>query len=270
MARKNNIFSSLKNTLKKVTDKFPVFPKQRKQPEPEDKKIRSKSGKKPVDIIKGVTQKLFNPKKEKPKKPRKTKKPTQPKQPKIADGVIKPHLEEHDGFIIDIDTGEIIEKLVTQETDEIIEDITEEIIEEPEVQKPKKHDRELFKEKQAEKERQKEKSRKHLEYASFSNVVINNFKGYIQGFPPNISDRIQKWLDSVISYAGVDKVAIMLEDNAEDLQQYLIQYDSETAVTEYCSALLTYLPMNDEERAEITEAFDSEDGSGWIAGEWDE
>jgi hypothetical protein len=147
--------------------------------------------------------------------------------------------KEQDGYIYDTRTGEIIKAPAPHPTTQ------------PTPQPPQQNN----------------------DYIPVTDTVISNFRWYIKGFPSRISDKVLNWLDNLISTAGVNRVAQMLEDNSSKLSDYLTRtgYDSEGAVVEYCTDMLNYLPeMTDNDRADLMEDFESEDGTGWSDGEWDE
>ena len=257
MARKNNIFSSLKKIFKQATEKFPTYPKAGKPQAQEETKVRSKKPKKITDTIRTGFKKVFK-KKEPTEKKTKSKKR---KTPKIPDTPIEPNIEQIGGIKVDIDTGEILEKVIT--------DAVLPPKEEPEqpIETPDKPIRERDRIRQ----KIKEKLGKETEYSSFEQTVINNFKNYIDDFPDSISNYINNWIDSLIAQRGIFDVAQMLEDNSEDLQHYLMIYPSDQAVIEYCSALIQYLPaMSEQEMAELQEYFEQEDDFEFYSGEWDE
>jgi hypothetical protein len=119
------------------------------------------------------------------------------------------------GYTVDTSTGEIISKS------------------EP------KHDREKFNQKH---KLDAYKQEPQQNFPKFNDLVISNFQGYIKGFPKNISEKIDNWLDRLIKTAGPDRVAEMLESSSARLGDYLSRagYDSDGAVLEYCTDMLNY------------------------------
>lgn len=79
---------------------------------------------------------------------------------------------------------------------------------------------------------------------SFSSNVIQRFKSYILGFPPAISEMVMPLINTIINEQGEDDVAIALENMPEQFHEYLHRhaYDSGTAVSEFASSLIEYLP----------------------------
>lgn len=79
---------------------------------------------------------------------------------------------------------------------------------------------------------------------SFSLNVIQRFKSYILGFPPAISEMVMPLINAIINEQGEDDVAIALEKMPAQFHEYLHRhaYESGTAVSEFASSLIEYLP----------------------------
>ena len=79
---------------------------------------------------------------------------------------------------------------------------------------------------------------------SFSLNVIQRFKTYILGFPPAISEMLMPLINTLIKEQGEDEVATALENMPQQFHEYLQRhaYDSGTAISEFASSLIEYLP----------------------------
>lgn len=82
-----------------------------------------------------------------------------------------------------------------------------------------------------------------LEYG-FSHVVVSNFKAEVRRFPKEISNKIISLVNTILKQQGEEDLAYALQNMPETFYDYLIRYayDSDTAVQEFSTALIEYLP----------------------------
>lgn len=92
-----------------------------------------------------------------------------------------------------------------------------------------------------------------------SQVIINNFKSQILHFPKEISDKVIAFTNTLINEQGIDAVAYSLEHMPLQFHEILNKtgYDSNSAMQEFASSLVEYLPdASDAYREELIEAFE--------------
>lgn len=105
------------------------------------------------------------------------------------------------------------------------------------------------------------------EIPMYSDIVISNFRYYLDSFGPRVQNYLNTWLDRLIQTYGSDAVARMLNDSPgtfrliEFFSRY--RYGSQTAIEEYCQALLTFLPeITQNELDNIMDEFNESEGYG--------
>lgn len=81
-------------------------------------------------------------------------------------------------------------------------------------------------------------------FPSFSSIVIQEIKSYILGFPPSISEMLMPLINTLIEEVGENEVATALENMPQQFHEYLYRhpYDSNSAISEFASSLIEYLP----------------------------
>lgn len=92
-----------------------------------------------------------------------------------------------------------------------------------------------------------------------SQVIINNFKSQILHFPKEISDKVIAFINTLINEQGIDSVAYSLEHMPLQFHEILNKtgYDSNSAMQEFASSLVEYLPdASDAYKEELIEAFE--------------
>lgn len=92
-----------------------------------------------------------------------------------------------------------------------------------------------------------------------SQVIINNFKSQILHFPKEISDKVIAFTNTLINEQGIDSVAYSLEHMPLQFHEILNKtgYDSNSAMQEFASSLVEYLPdASDAYKEELIEAFE--------------
>ena len=95
--------------------------------------------------------------------------------------------------------------------------------------------------------------------SGISNVIIQNFKSQVLHFPKEISDKIISLINTLISEQGIDDVAGSLQNMPMQFYEYFNRqgYDSNSAVQEFASALIEYLPnASDGYKADLMDAFE--------------
>lgn len=92
--------------------------------------------------------------------------------------------------------------------------------------------------------KQQEQEQQQEQYSQFAHVVISNFKSYILGFPPSISQMVIPLVNTLISEQGEENVAEALEAMPLQFHEYLHRhaYDSDGAIEEFATALIEYIP----------------------------
>lgn len=92
-----------------------------------------------------------------------------------------------------------------------------------------------------------------------SQVIINNFKSQILHFPKEISDKVIAFTNTLINEQGIDSVAYSLEHMPLQFHEILNKtgYDSNSAMQEFTSSLVEYLPdASDAYKEDLIEAFE--------------
>lgn len=95
--------------------------------------------------------------------------------------------------------------------------------------------------------------------SGISEVIINNFKSQILHFPKEISDKVIALTNTLINEQGIDSVAYSLEHMPQQFHEILNKtgYDSDSAMQEFASSLVEYLPdASDAYKEELIEAFE--------------
>lgn len=95
--------------------------------------------------------------------------------------------------------------------------------------------------------------------SGISQVIINNFKSQILHFPKEISDKVIAFINTLINEQGIDSVAYSLEHMPLQFHEILNKtgYDSNSAMQEFASSLVEYLPdASDAYKEELIEAFE--------------
>lgn len=95
--------------------------------------------------------------------------------------------------------------------------------------------------------------------SGISQVIINNFKSQILHFPKEISDKVIALTNTLINEQGIDSVAYSLEHMPLQFHEILNKtgYDSNSAMQEFASSLVEYLPdASDAYKEELIEAFE--------------
>lgn len=89
------------------------------------------------------------------------------------------------------------------------------------------------------------KSTSGTEYTQdfFVDIILSNYRAHIAQFNQKAYSALSKWLDKLIADKGKKDVSIMLEKGANNglIVTYKIVY-SETALSNYISSMLDYLP----------------------------
>lgn len=92
-----------------------------------------------------------------------------------------------------------------------------------------------------------------------SNVIVQNFKSQILHFPKEIADKIIALINTLVSEQGIDDVAYSLQNMPMQFYEYINRqgYDSNSAIQEFSSALIEYLPNASEGyKADLMDAFE--------------
>ena len=92
-----------------------------------------------------------------------------------------------------------------------------------------------------------------------SQVIIDNFKSQILHFPKEISDKVIAFTNTLLNEQGIDSVAYSLEHMPLQFHEILNKtgYDSNSAMQEFASSLVEYLPdASDAYKEELIEAFE--------------
>ena len=95
--------------------------------------------------------------------------------------------------------------------------------------------------------------------SGISQVIINNFKSQILHFPKEISDKVIALTNTLINEQGIEAVAYSLEHMPLQFHEILNKtgYDSNSAMQEFASSLVEYLPdASDAYKEELIEAFE--------------
>lgn len=95
--------------------------------------------------------------------------------------------------------------------------------------------------------------------SGISQVIINNFKSQILHFPKEISDKVIALINTLINEQGIDSVSYSLEHMPLQFHEILNKtgYDSNSAMQEFASSLVEYLPdASDTYKEELIEAFE--------------
>lgn len=92
-----------------------------------------------------------------------------------------------------------------------------------------------------------------------SQVIVDNFKSQILHFPKEISDKVIAFTNTLINEQGLESVAYSLEHMPLQFHEILNKtgYDSNSAMQEFASSLVEYLPdASDAYKEELIEAFE--------------
>lgn len=92
-----------------------------------------------------------------------------------------------------------------------------------------------------------------------SNVIVQNFKSQILHFPKEIAEKIIALTNTLVSEQGIDDVAYSLQNMPMQFYEYINRhgYDSNSAIQEFSSALIEYLPnASDVYKADLMDAFE--------------
>lgn len=78
----------------------------------------------------------------------------------------------------------------------------------------------------------------------FAYLEVEGFKHSISAFPKDIAGKVISLIDKMVVEQGIEDVAIALESMPHQLHEYLkrTNYDSSSALEEFSSALIEYLP----------------------------
>lgn len=93
----------------------------------------------------------------------------------------------------------------------------------------------------------------------FATLEVEGFKNSISGFPKDIADKVIALIDKMVVEQGIEDVAIALENMPYQLHNYLNRnkYDSSSALDEFSSALIEYLPNASEQyKRDLMDAFE--------------
>lgn len=93
----------------------------------------------------------------------------------------------------------------------------------------------------------------------FANLEVEGFKHSISGFPKEIADKVISLIDKLIVEQGIEDVAVALENMPYQLHDYLNRnkYDSSSALEEFSSTLIEYLPDASEQyKRDLMDAFE--------------
>lgn len=126
----------------------------------------------------------------------------------------------------------------------------------------RKIERQAAARKAAETRKRKKEAKRKKPLPNIADIIIMNFKSYIAGFPKPIAERLLAWVNELIRLQGKNDVAIMLEESAHRLGDYLSRmgYDSKGAVDEYTSAMINYLPnVSETFKRDLQELFENEE-----------
>lgn len=112
-----------------------------------------------------------------------------------------------------------------------------------------------------------EKWERDDEIPMYSELVISSFRYYLDSFGPRVQNYLNIWLNSLIRTYGEESVAIMLNDSPDTyrLTEFFsrYKYGSDTAIEEYCQALLNFLPeITQNELDNIMDEFNESEGYG--------
>lgn len=101
-----------------------------------------------------------------------------------------------------------------------------------------------------------------MPYDSFSTNIIKEFKNSFTYFPPPIRNKLLAWINTLINEQGEESVVEMILNSDEHLTDYLnrVGYDSESAISEYASAMMEYLPDASEQyKKDLMDMFENEE-----------
>jgi hypothetical protein len=129
---------------------------------------------------------------------------------------------------------------VTTDSGYKVDPTSGEILERPEP----KTDREKFNKKHGlDKYKEDKQQEPRIEYPTFSNMVISNFKADVSHFPAMAEPMLLSWLDQLISQYGADDVAEMLEEakGAGVWIDYTVAYRKDLLLG-MISDMMEYLP----------------------------
>ena len=101
-----------------------------------------------------------------------------------------------------------------------------------------------------------------MPYDSFSTNIIKEFKNSFAYFPAPIRNKLLAWINTLENEQGEESVVEMILNSDEHLTEYLnrVGYDSESAIAEYCSAMMEYLPDASEHyKKDLMELFENEE-----------
>lgn len=93
----------------------------------------------------------------------------------------------------------------------------------------------------------------------FAGLEVEGFKQSISGFPKEVTDKVIALIDKLIVEQSIEDVAIALENMPYQLHDYLKRnkYDSSSALDEFSSALIEYLPYASEQyKRDLMDAFE--------------
>lgn len=101
-----------------------------------------------------------------------------------------------------------------------------------------------------------------MPYDSFSTNIIKEFKNSFAYFPAPIRNKLLAWINTLENEQGEESVVEMILNSDEHLTEYLsrVGYDSESAIAEYCSAMMEYLPDASEQyKKDLMDMFENEE-----------
>lgn len=101
-----------------------------------------------------------------------------------------------------------------------------------------------------------------MPYDSFSTNIIKEFKNSFAYFPATIRNKLLAWINTLENEQGEESVVEMILNSDEHLTDYLnrVGYDSESAIAEYCSAMMEYLPDASEQyKKDLMDMFENEE-----------
>lgn len=93
----------------------------------------------------------------------------------------------------------------------------------------------------------------------FASLEVESFKQATSVFPKEIVDKVIALINKMIVEQGIEDVAIALENTPYQLHDYLNRnkYDSSSALEEFSSALIEYLPNASEQyKRDLMDAFE--------------
>lgn len=93
----------------------------------------------------------------------------------------------------------------------------------------------------------------------FANLEVEGFKSSISNFPKEIGDKVISLINKMIVEQGIEDVSTALENMPYQLHDYLNRnkYDSSSALEEFSSALIEYLPNASEQyKRDLMDAFE--------------